>query len=148
MSEYNPFAAPDTYGDLAAENRPNREYGGIRRLPYFGIVFAVGIVGQLIQYAAVSAQSSALMLASIPIVWGGTVMAGGQRCKNLGANPWWGLGLLVPFLNIVVGLKCLACPEGYQDHKTLDGPGKVIVGLVVGCIVLAVLMLVFAVGMR
>lgn len=148
MSEYNPFAAPEAFGDLAGENRPNREYGGIRRLPYFGIVFGVGIIGQVIQVAAVSAESSALMLASIPIVWGGTVMAGGQRCKNLGANPWWGLGLLVPILNIVVGLKCLACPEGYQDHKTLDGPGKVIIGLFIAAIVLAVGGLFLAVGMR
>lgn len=54
---------------------------------------------------------------------------------------------MVPLLNIFVGIRCIAYPEGYEDHKTLDTPAKVIIGIFVGLLVLVILVAVLAVGM-
>jgi len=51
----------------------------------------------------------------------------------------------VPILNIVVGIRLIAAPEGYAVHKTLDTPGKVIVGLLIGALLLFVAFVVFAI---
>jgi uncharacterized membrane protein YhaH (DUF805 family) len=73
-----------------------------------------------------------------------TVVLGVQRLKNLGYSGLWVLGLIVPLLNILVALRCLAAPEGYADHKTLDTPGKVIVGLILGLFVILIAFVVLA----
>ena len=52
-----------------------------------------------------------------------------QRMVNTGYSPWWCVAIIVPILNILVVIRCIACPEGYADHRTLDTAGKVIVGL-------------------
>lgn len=64
-----------------------------------------------------------------------------KRLQNLGYSGWWVLGMLVPVLNIAVGVKCFAAPEGYADHKTLDTAGKVIIGSFLAMIVLTVVVL-------
>lgn len=61
-----------------------------------------------------------------------------QRLKNLGYGGLWVLGIFVPILNLIVLVRCLAGPEGYADHKTLDTAGKVIVGLILGLFVLVI----------
>jgi uncharacterized membrane protein YhaH (DUF805 family) len=67
-----------------------------------------------------------------------------QRLINVGLSGWWVLGLLVPILNIWVAVQCVAAPEGYAQHKTLDTAGKVIIGLFLGSIVLIILMAILA----
>lgn len=146
MNEYNPFAAPSAFGDIASENRPMREYGGIRRLPYFGYSFLMNIVLQVVQGVGAANQLPILVLGTIPIALVGGMALAYQRCKNIGMNPWWCLGMFVPILNIFVGLRCLAYPEGYEDHKTLDGPGKVILGVFIGIIVLVVVGVIIAIA--
>ena len=146
MSEYNPFAAPSVYGDVASENMPRREYGGIGRAAYFGLGFLVNVLIQLVQTAAVAANSSALIIGTLPFAIVGACALAWQRCKNIGMNPWWGLGIMIPILNIFVGLRCLAYPEGYEDHKTLDGAAKVIIGLFLALFLFAVIAIVAVVA--
>jgi len=67
-----------------------------------------------------------------------------KRLQNQGHSGWWVLGLIVPILNIAVSVKCIAAPEGYADHKTMDTSGKVVVGLLLAAIVLTVAALVLA----
>lgn len=145
MNEYNPFAAPADFGDLASDGRPAREYGGIRRLPYFGYSFLLNVVVQVMQGVGNANNATALIFLSIPIALVGTFVLAYQRCKNIGMNPWWCLGMVVPLLNIFVGLRCTAYPEGYEDHKTLDGPAKIILGIFVAAIVLAIVAVVVVV---
>lgn len=142
MNEYNPFAAPSEFGDVAAADIPLRQYGGIRRLPYFGYSFLVNIVTQVMQGLAVTSDMAGLAYAAIPISVVAAICLAWQRCKNIGMNPWWCLGIIVPLVNIFVGLRCTAYPEGYEDHKTLDGPAKIIIGLFVGAIVLTIIAVV------
>ena len=52
--------------------------------------------------------------------------------------------MIVPIVNILVGVRYIACPEGYADHQTLDTAGKVIVGLFFAMIALVVLIVVLS----
>ncbi len=142
MSEYNPFAAPSDFGDITTADKPFREYGGIRRLPYFGYSFLVNIVTQGMQALAAANDMVPLAYAAIPVSVAGALYLTYQRCKNIGMNPWWCLGIIVPLVNIFVGLRCTAYPEGYEDHKTLDGPAKIIIGIFVAAIILTIIAVV------
>lgn len=48
------------------------------------------------------------------------------RLMNLGFSLWWCLLLFVPFVNIYVGIACLAAPPGYAYAKKFDTTGKAI----------------------
>jgi uncharacterized membrane protein YhaH (DUF805 family) len=145
MSEYNPFTAPESFGDISGQATLTREYGGIRRLPYFGYGFLLNVGVQVIQSIAAAADAPVVVLLTLPVSIIGAMALAYQRCLNIGMNPWWCLGLIVPLLNIFVGLRCIAYPEGYEDHKTLDTPAKVIIGLFIAMFVLIILLVVFAV---
>ncbi len=145
MSSDNPFAAPSMENDWARENVRGKEYGGIRRLPYFGISFGVGIVNSILQAVADAAGAPAVVLIFVLLGLVVSIVLIVQRLKNLGYSGWWTLGIIVPFLNILIALRCLAAPEGYADHKTLDTPGKVICGIFLGLIVLLLLIVVMVV---
>jgi uncharacterized membrane protein YhaH (DUF805 family) len=67
-----------------------------------------------------------------------TLYVGAQRTKNLGMSGAAILWTFVPIMNLWIGWRMIACPEGYEDHRTLDVPGKVISGLWIGMIVLAI----------
>lgn len=143
MSEYNPFAAPTTAG-YAAENFQGRTYGGIRRLPYFGYSLLINVVSTALQFALAAGDMAGLV---IVVSLAGAVFGiwiAVQRLINVGLSGWWVLGLIVPILNIWVAVQCIAAPEGYAQHKTLDTAGKVIIGLFLGFIVLVILMAVVA----
>jgi hypothetical protein len=43
-----------------------------------------------------------------------------------------------------VAIRLVAAPEGYAVHKTLDTPGKVIVGLAIGAFLLLMAIFVLA----
>ena len=146
MSEYNPFAAPATAG-YATENFQGRTYGGIGRLAYFGYSFLINIVSGVLQAALAAGEMGGLVLivSVVGMVFG--IWIAVQRLINVGLSGWWVLGLIVPLLNIWVAIQCIAAPEGYAQHKTLDTAGKVIIGLFLGGIVL-VIALVFLAGAR
>ena len=137
MSEYNPFAAPATVG-YAAENLPGRTYGGIGRLAYFGYSFLINTVSGALQSAVAANEMGGLLLviSVVGMVLG--IWIAVQRLINVGLSGWWVLGLIVPILNIWVAIQCIAAPEGYAQHKTLDTAGKVIIGLFLGAIVLVI----------
>jgi uncharacterized membrane protein YhaH (DUF805 family) len=145
MSSQNPFAVPEVFGDSTFVAASPRNYGGIRRLPYFGYTFANGFVSKILSVAAGAAgiAEAAILIALISLVL--TILISVKRLKNLGHSGWWVLGLIVPILNIVVSLRMLAAPEGYADHKTLDGPGKVIIGVLIGMFVMVIGMILLLV---
>ncbi len=112
MSEYNPFAAPSVYGDVASENMPRREYGGIGRAAYFGLGILLNVIVQVVQAGGVAVQSPALIYATFPFaIFGGCALAW-HRCKNLGMNPWWCLGIMVPI------------PEHFRRNSVSGLPGR------------------------
>lgn len=49
-----------------------------------------------------------------------------KRLHNLSMTGWWLFGFMIPFLNIWLGYRCIACPAGFATVKKLDLPGKLI----------------------
>ena len=66
-----------------------------------------------------------------------------SRLSNLGMNRVWVLGMIIPFVNLWLGYRCVACPDGYGYGRKMDYPGLA-VAVVYWLIVLWVLwMLLF-----
>ena len=131
MAETSVYSAPNA--ELATETVAGN-YEGIRRLPYFGYSIGAQVLFYLGLFLVGESGSLFLMAALVAATAWIVVM----RLKNTGWSGWWALGMLVPLLNIYVGLRAIAFPEGYSDHKTLDTPAKVIIGIFVGFFVLGI----------
>ena len=111
MSDQSVYAAPNA--DLATAEHAG-DYPGMRRLPYFGW----SIVIQFVYYAllVVAGESPAVVLLSLAVVMSGSIYLLVQRLRNTGSNGWWAALILVPLVNIYIGIKAMAFPEGYDDH--------------------------------
>ena len=123
------------------------DYPGFGRLPFFLGSLAIQIVASILQFAtlgSIDAESdpSAMFLGGFGLImvlsFGVSVYLTVQRLRNIGAHWAWVFALIVPFLNIYLAWRCLACPEGYVDHKQLDTAGKVVTGLFIGVFVLGI----------
>lgn len=132
------YATPDANLDAGVDE--NKVYPGLRRLPYFLYSLGVNLVYILVigGLAAMEIDSVGIAIAAMVVVVAVSIWLVVRRLQNLGSNPWWAVGLIVPLLNIWIGLKTVAFPEGYDDHKTLDTAAKVIIGLAVGAAILGV----------
>ena len=128
-----PYATPKADLSTAATTR---HYGGLRRLPYFGI----GIVLQLAQIGLAATGNEGLILAGLGVGIIGAIVTAVLRTQNIGGNKWWGLLIIVPLANLIIAVRCLIYPEGYADTRELDTAGKVIAGI----LALAVLLVVAA----
>lgn len=120
--------------------------GGIGRLAYFlgtlAILFGVCVIALTMLYVGLldseetnTPEKVLTLLGTVAAVYLVTL-----RLKNAAYNVWWAVCCFIPILNVYIGLVCLAGPEGYGDHKTLDVPGKIIAGLFFTIIVLSILM--------
>ena len=59
------------------------------------------------------------------------------RFRNQGATGWWALAAFIPLVNLYIGVRALAYPEGYADGRKLDRAGKAIVLFAVGILAVA-----------
>ena len=124
--------------DLAPQQprSADRVYGGIRRLPYFGLMMGLAIMCFGLE-AGVTSPGGALpiTLASTAAV----LFLMYHRLKNIGMNPWWCLWALIPFLGWLAGIPCLVYQEGYRDTGKLDAAAMVIVYILLGLFLAVVL---------
>jgi uncharacterized membrane protein YhaH (DUF805 family) len=139
----NPYQSPLDDTLAVPLDEPLRDYGGIGRLAYVGYSFLVGVVanGLAVAAAGTEAGPAILGIAVIGLI-AMSLYVVVQRLKNMGYSAWWSLLIFVPLANILVGLRCLICPQGYADTKKLDTAGKVVTGIVVVLFLLFVLALV------
>ena len=143
----NPYASTATL-ETTATPYQSRQYGGIGRLAYFGLSFLAQLVINAMEFVVRENADLAVILFPLAIVSLGIAMwLGALRMINAGYSGWWCLGLMVPILNILVGVRALACPEGYADHGVLDTAGKIVVGLFIALIVVVVVLVAIAVSM-
>lgn len=145
----NPYLVTErTRNSLSETPREvNAEYPGYGRLRYFLSTIVITVVFYGILFALVFASlsgngsgggSAAGMLLIVLLMIVSSVYIGLQRLKNLGMSGWAILWALVPFMNIWIAWRMMACPAGYEDHRTMDTAAKVITGLWVGLLVLSI----------
>ena len=144
MSSNNPYQAPTTVPENQ-KRKPKQGYGGIGRLAYFLMSLGVAVVQGTGMFVGEENHIQGLALAAVVLGLIANLALATLRIKNLGYRGLWVLGLFVPVLNILVQAWCVAAPEGYADHKTLDTAGKIIVGIFLGLIALVVLAVVLGV---
>jgi hypothetical protein len=149
LASMNPYAVSS--GTLAAPraSRPSMplEYPGFGRLAYFLSSMGVGIVFYailvVIIFTAFRADSGGGMAAGVLLVAamfaGVFLFLGVKRVTNLGMSGWAVLWAFVPIMNVWIHWRMMACPAGYEEHRTLDTAGKVISGLWIGMLALGFL---------
>ena len=145
----NPYSSPKVFDRSIEPETALRHYGGIRRLPYLGIAIGLGILQNVIieVFPSVeSMQSMALLVTLFFLVVSFVPVY--YRLQNIGMNPWWCFLMLVPIANLLIGIRCLICQEGYADTKKLDTAGKITTYIVLAIflLVLVSVVLYFALG--
>lgn len=140
----NPYTAPSVTQAAVVQPEVGR-YPGFGRLAYVGMQILLMIVLLVLVFIASAVTGQDLQGAGIAtllvllVSTAGGIYIGLKRVQNLGMSGWAILWSFVPIMNIWIGWRALACPEGYEDHRQLDTAGKVITGLWIALIALAVL---------
>ena len=143
----DPYAPPETDG-TDAEALQHANWPGARRRSYILMAIVVPILWQIGVMVAVPLMAidpgitalavfGTMLFVVVFAIWFGL-----QRLTNVGMSRWWYLGNLVPFLNLWIGFRMLACPAGYAYHKKLDGAGIALAILYWGLILLSLLVAV------
>lgn len=149
----SPYLAPrePIYSTVRQGYEVEAQYPGYGRLRFFLTLMAVTVVLYAIMFIAIFAAFSggaeggagaAISVTVILLMLGmvaGSLYIYRQRVINLGMSGWAVLWTFVPFLNIWIGWRMIACPAGYEHHRTLDTAGKVISGIFIGFFALAII---------
>ena len=128
----------------AAPARGDQRYPGLDRSSYFLWTAGMQLVGAAVMFGFALVEKT-----SVALSFGGATFLAGLvylnvlRFRNQGASGWWALGLFVPLLNYYVAVRAWAYPAGYNEHRSLDLPGKLIVGVAVGVLLLAIGVAIF-----
>ena len=139
----NPYSAPEHASAGGQPETEEKNYGGIGRLAYFsisvglqvGITILAGILGAALGPESGAGLASIISIGAMLV----TFYFASQRLKNTGYNPWTALLMLIPIVNILIGLRALPVSAGYADHKTLNTPAKIITGIFVVLFILVLL---------
>ena len=154
-SDLLPAHSPAAVSPYLASEQIRREsstdivYPGYGRLRYFLTSMVVTVVTYAIMFAMIFAMLSGgsdglgiggpilvvLILAAVAV----SFFIAYQRVKNLGMSGWALLWLLVPIISMWMAWRMVACPPGYEYHRTLDTAGKVISGIFAGFIGLMII---------
>lgn len=133
----SPHALAAPSASRAARPEMPQEYPGFGRLAYilstlgFSIVFYAILF--VVVFAGIKSESGAGMAVGALLIGlvfvAVSIFLAIKRVTNLGMSGWAVLWALVPIMNIWIQWRMMACPAGYEDHRTLDTAGKVISGL-------------------
>lgn len=146
----NPYHVSERTRNSVSEKRSDApiEHPGYGRLRYFLSLFITTLIFYAIVFAVVfsmfsnnggpGAGTGIAMVLIVLLMIIGNLYFGVQRLKNLGMSGWAMLWSLVPFMNIWITWRMIACPAGYEHHRVLDTPAKVITGLWIGMFALMV----------
>jgi uncharacterized membrane protein YhaH (DUF805 family) len=147
----SPYLAP---AQIRREFSVNIEYPGYGRLRYFLTSMVVAVIAYAIMFAVIFAMLSggsdgigaggaSLIILALAVIAVSFYIAY-QRVQNLGMSGWAILWLLVPIISMWMTWRMVACPPGYEYHRTLDTAGKVISGIFAGFIALAFIVNIIA----
>jgi uncharacterized membrane protein YhaH (DUF805 family) len=147
----NPYHVSERTRNSIAPSQPDApvEHPGYGRLRYFLSLFVTTIVFYAILFAVMFAMFSnssgsgagpgIAMALLVLLVIGSSIYFGLKRLQNLGMSGWAMLWSLVPIMNVWITWRMVACPAGYEHHRMLDTPAKVITGLWLGMVGLSII---------
>jgi uncharacterized membrane protein YhaH (DUF805 family) len=147
----NPYHVSERTRNSIAPSQPDApvEHPGYGRLRYFLSLFVTTIVFYAILFAVMfamfkggdgsAAGPGVAMALLFLLVVVSSIYFGVQRLKNLGMSGWAMLWSLVPIMNVWITWRMVACPAGYEHHRMLDTPAKVITGLWLGMVGLSII---------
>ena len=148
----NPYQVPATLESSATVVATRDSYGGIGRLAYFGLTMLIAIVYQAFAGAIrlfVQVEFGVFAILPILVIYVGALMyLVALRNINMGFSPWWCIGIIIPLLNILVGVRCLICPEGYADHKKLDRPAIIVLSVLFSLLLLVIILTLSSILLR
>ncbi|MCU0712798.1 MAG: DUF805 domain-containing protein [Pirellula sp.] len=103
----NPYSSPQAFDQSLSPVTGVRHYGGIRRLPYLGIAFGLGITQNVVLTAMANNESlQALVLVALLFFVAISFIPVYYRLQNIGMNPWWCLLMLVPIAFVDASTDC------------------------------------------
>ncbi|MEP4076262.1 GYF domain-containing protein [Haloferula sp.] len=151
-SSVNPYATPATVATPSSNFDNPLDYPGIGRLAYLGLQIGLSVVAYAILFVAIlgagagnspeGALIGVIVVVLIAVVGG--LYIGVKRVQNLGMSGWAILWSFVPIISIWISWRMFACPAGYEHHKQLDTPGKILTGIMIGLFVLSVVVNIIA----
>jgi hypothetical protein len=114
---------------------PVVKFDGIGRLAFTGYTFVILLIIALFSTLVNGTQLAGVIAGFIMMI------PASSRLKNIGRNPAWCLLLLVPLLGLFVTVPCFLLPPGYQKNRKLDLPAKIILGIFISLLVVAIISL-------
>lgn len=128
LPEFNPYQPP--VANIVPETTQilPENYPGIGRLAFFGSIILIGILSNALAAASRSAIAGMLVMVL-------ALFPSHSRLKNIGRNPNWCFLIIVPILSLFITIPCLVLPAGYQYHRKLDTPAKIIAILCVAFLI-------------
>ncbi len=128
------YAATGAGGPGGSLRAQGRAYGGLRRLAYVACLVVIGIIVALVDSVT---EPGLLELLTLLAALAAALYLMVLRFRNQGATGWWVLAAFVPLVNLYIGVRALAYPEGYADRRRLDLAGKAVVFVAVGVLAVA-----------
>ena len=133
VREINAYAPPSSPILLEEPLRfPRRNYGGIGRTSFIllsaGVCYGFGRFGPALFGGSPDLSVVGFFFLLFAIA--------GFRLKNTGLNPLWCLTGFVPIVNLLLLIRCIMLPPGYQETKRLDPAGKLAAGMMIAGIFL------------
>ncbi len=107
-----------------------KEYNGIGRLAYVGILFGLQIAFKFAAVPIIQKSMSEAILDLCLILYLGVLFAATSlRLQNIGHNGWLSVLLIVPIANLVIVFRCYVYPPGYFQTKQLDTAARIMIGV-------------------
>ncbi|WP_395753816.1 DUF4339 domain-containing protein [Prosthecobacter sp.] len=131
-ADFNPYQAPQANIVVERADAAPQSYPGIGRAMYFLLAILINVAAAVMQAASKSIGVGIFvgLFALVPLQ---------SRLKNIGRHPAWCLLGIVPLVSLFVTIPALLLPAGYQQHRTLDIPAKIIASLCMLVLVLVVI---------
>jgi uncharacterized membrane protein YhaH (DUF805 family) len=109
--------------DVASHEVDDWEYDGFGRLNFGFLTIGIAVFGGIV--SALTRSDWFGVLVALGLMFLPTI----ERLKNIGRSRAWSLLLLVPLIGTCLTALCLVLPPGFENHKTLDAPAKVMIVL-------------------
>jgi hypothetical protein len=123
--QFNPYQPPRTSVEpvMMQENLVSTPFGGIGRLGFLASFVCIACVGGLLSAVTQGGPIATFLTAGVLLI------PVSSRLTNIGRNPAWCFLMLIPLLGLFISLPCFFLPEGYEKHRKLDLPAKIMGGV-------------------